>query len=127
VVPSTSAGGLNLGPLQDNGGPTFTHALLPGSVAIDKVTDCTDLFAMLQPSPLTSEGSLDLRTATATALLSVMPELLNCSRARWSHVLRTSRSRMTSISVEQLSFIPPRRQAAMVSLPARPPQARSSP
>lgn len=26
---------LNLGPLQDNGGPTFTHALLVGSVAID--------------------------------------------------------------------------------------------
>jgi hypothetical protein len=25
-----------LGPLQDNGGPTFTHALLPGSPAIDK-------------------------------------------------------------------------------------------
>ena len=25
----------NLGPLQDNGGPTFTHALLPGSPAID--------------------------------------------------------------------------------------------
>jgi Bacterial Ig-like domain (group 3) len=25
----------NLGPLQDNGGPTFTHALLPGSTAID--------------------------------------------------------------------------------------------
>ena len=24
-----------LGPLQDNGGPTFTHALLPGSAAID--------------------------------------------------------------------------------------------
>lgn len=24
-----------LGPLQDNGGPTFTHALLPGSVALD--------------------------------------------------------------------------------------------
>jgi hypothetical protein len=27
---------LNLGPLADNGGPTPTHALLPGSVAIDK-------------------------------------------------------------------------------------------
>jgi CSLREA domain-containing protein len=27
---------LNLGPLQDNGGPTRTHALLPGSYAIDK-------------------------------------------------------------------------------------------
>ena len=26
---------LNLGPLQDNGGPTQTHALLPGSAAID--------------------------------------------------------------------------------------------
>jgi hypothetical protein len=25
----------NLGPLQNNGGPTFTHALLPGSPAID--------------------------------------------------------------------------------------------
>jgi subtilisin family serine protease len=25
-----------LGPLEDNGGPTFTHALLPGSAAIDK-------------------------------------------------------------------------------------------
>ena len=26
---------LNLGPLQDNGGPTMTHALMPGSAAID--------------------------------------------------------------------------------------------
>ena len=32
-----------LGPLADNGGPTFTHALLPGSPAIDAipVADCT--------------------------------------------------------------------------------------
>jgi len=28
-----------LGPLQDNGGPTFTHALLPGSPAMDKGTN----------------------------------------------------------------------------------------
>lgn len=34
---------LNLGPLANNGGPTQTHALLAGSVAIDAVTDCTDL------------------------------------------------------------------------------------
>jgi len=34
--PNTSAASLNLGPLQNNGGPTFTHALLPGSIAIDK-------------------------------------------------------------------------------------------
>jgi hypothetical protein len=44
---------LNLGPLQDNGGPTFTHALLPGSVAIDAVTDCTDLSAI--PVPVTTD------------------------------------------------------------------------
>lgn len=31
-----SAAQLNLGPLQDNGGPTLTHALLSGSFAIDK-------------------------------------------------------------------------------------------
>jgi CSLREA domain-containing protein len=32
-----------LGPLQDNGGPTWTHALLPGSPAIDAIpeADCT--------------------------------------------------------------------------------------
>jgi hypothetical protein len=30
-------GALNLGELADNGGPTMTHALLPGSVAIDWV------------------------------------------------------------------------------------------
>lgn len=38
-----TAAQLNLGPLQDNGGPTKTHALLSGSVAIDAVTDCTDV------------------------------------------------------------------------------------
>jgi CSLREA domain-containing protein len=31
----------NLGPLQDNGGPTFTHALLSPSPAIDAAGDCT--------------------------------------------------------------------------------------
>ena len=36
-VPAQGLGGLNLGPLQDNGGPTDTHALLPGSVAIDAI------------------------------------------------------------------------------------------
>ena len=40
-----TAAQLNLGPLQNNGGPTFTLALLPGSVAIDAVTDCNDLSA----------------------------------------------------------------------------------
>lgn len=35
---------LNLGPLMGNGGPTETHALLPGSVAIDRIpeAECLD-------------------------------------------------------------------------------------
>ena len=42
-----TAAQLNLGTLQDNGGPTKTHALLSGSVALDAVTDCTDLVGNL--------------------------------------------------------------------------------
>jgi hypothetical protein len=34
---NVSAEDLKLGPLADNGGPTETHALLPGSVAIDVI------------------------------------------------------------------------------------------
>jgi hypothetical protein len=35
---------VKLGPLQDNGGPTMTYALLPGSVAIDRIPEamCVD-------------------------------------------------------------------------------------
>lgn len=42
-----------LGPLQDNGGPTLTHALLPGSSAIDAADDpacpATDQRGMIRP------------------------------------------------------------------------------
>jgi hypothetical protein len=34
-------GEINLGPLEDNGGPTQTHALQVGSVALDAALDCT--------------------------------------------------------------------------------------
>ncbi len=34
-----ASGTANLGPLQDNGGPTWTHALLPGSAAIEAGND----------------------------------------------------------------------------------------
>jgi len=34
---NVTAAALNLGALADNGGPTMTHALLPGSVAIDRI------------------------------------------------------------------------------------------
>lgn len=41
---SVPAEDLKLGPLRDNGGPTETHALLPGSVAIDVIPEavCVD-------------------------------------------------------------------------------------
>ncbi|MBW2506996.1 MAG: hypothetical protein JRE81_00045 [Deltaproteobacteria bacterium] len=43
-LPNVPPGALNLGPLADNGGPTQTHRLLPGSVAIDwvPVGQCVD-------------------------------------------------------------------------------------
>ena len=47
-----------LGPLAYNGGPTFTHALLPGSPAIDAVDSC---------SPRSSDWGPPSKTATATA------------------------------------------------------------
>jgi CSLREA domain-containing protein len=45
TVPSTGPGGLNLGPLANNGGPTQTHALQAGSVAINAVPSgqCSDV------------------------------------------------------------------------------------
>jgi len=50
---NVSADHLMLGRLQDNGGPTETRALLPGSVAIDKVpaADCVDV----DGEPLTTD------------------------------------------------------------------------
>jgi hypothetical protein len=53
---NVSAEDLKLGPLADNGGPTMTHALLPGSVAIDQIleADCqvdTDQRGQPRPEP----------------------------------------------------------------------------
>ena len=49
--------------LRDNGGPTFTHALLPGSNALDNVTDCTYMSSVgcsylgCGTNPLFSDGA----------------------------------------------------------------------
>jgi parallel beta-helix repeat protein/predicted outer membrane repeat protein len=50
-----------LGPLQDNGGPTFTHALLAGSPAIDagNPAGCTDPWG----NPLTADQRGEMRPA----------------------------------------------------------------
>jgi hypothetical protein len=45
-----------LGPLQDNGGPTFTHALLPGSPAIDKGKNLDSSATDQRGSPRTMDG-----------------------------------------------------------------------
>jgi hypothetical protein len=47
-----TAGQLNLGPLQDNGGPTLTHAPGSGSIAIDLVSEaaCVDADGELLPT-----------------------------------------------------------------------------
>jgi len=47
---------LNLGPLADNGGPTETHALLPGSVAIDVIPEAACLDADGEPLATDQRG-----------------------------------------------------------------------
>jgi hypothetical protein len=60
---------LQLGPLQDNGGPTMTHALLPGSVAIDKIAeaDCVDA----DGEPLTTDQRGEPRPETGGTMCDV--------------------------------------------------------
>src|SRR5262245_259917 len=73
-----------LGPLQDNGGPTFTHALLPGSLALD-AGDNTDApeFDQRGPGfPRTVSGTIDIGAfeVQATVVLTASaggPYLLN--------------------------------------------------
>ena len=60
---------LKLGPLQDNGGPTMTHAPLPGSPAINQipVEDCLDA----DGAPLTSDQRGMPRPETGSTLCDV--------------------------------------------------------
>jgi hypothetical protein len=51
-----SEAALKLGPLQDNGGPTETHALLPGSVAIDHISPAMCVDADGQPLTTDQRG-----------------------------------------------------------------------
>ena len=44
-----------LGPLQDNGGPTFTHGLLPGSPAIDAGDGVCTVATYQYAPPLTTD------------------------------------------------------------------------
>lgn len=66
-----------LGPLQNNGGPTATMALLPGSPAIDAVPagDCTltsDQRGYSRPDELADNGTCDIGAYEATAPTTVV-------------------------------------------------------
>jgi hypothetical protein len=60
---------LAIGPLQDNGGPTMTHALLPGSVAIDRIPGamCVDA----DGQPLTTDQRGEPRPETGGTMCDV--------------------------------------------------------
>jgi hypothetical protein len=64
-----TAGQLALGPLQDNGGPTMTHALGAGSVAIDVIpdADCVDA----EGAPLTTDQRGEPRPETGGTMCDV--------------------------------------------------------
>jgi predicted outer membrane repeat protein len=65
----TSQTEVGLGPLQDNGGPTMTHALEPGSVGVDRIPepDCVDAEGM----PLSTDQRGAPRPAGAGAACDV--------------------------------------------------------
>jgi hypothetical protein len=50
---NVSSDDLKLGPLQDTGAPTETHALLPGSIAIDVIPEVDCVVA--EGEPLTTD------------------------------------------------------------------------
>jgi hypothetical protein len=66
---NVSAEDLNLGPLADNGGPTMTHALGEGSVAIDHIPaeDCVDA----DGEPLTTDQRGQPRPETGGTMCDV--------------------------------------------------------
>jgi len=66
---NVSADALNLGPLADNGGPTMTHALGAGSVAIDVIPDaeCVDA----DGEPLTTDQRGEPRPEMAGSMCDV--------------------------------------------------------
>ncbi|HTK76010.1 MAG TPA: choice-of-anchor Q domain-containing protein [Gemmataceae bacterium] len=92
---------LNLGPLANNGGPTFTHALLAGSAAIDKgaipagVTLTTDQRGTGFPrlvGPAVDIGAYEVQATGSPA--SVQSATVNAGQAN-----TTQRSQVTSITV----------------------------
>ncbi len=65
-----------LGPLQDNGGTTFTHALLPGSPAIDRVPVASCTLVTDQRGAARPEGAVcDIGAFEWTMIVAPLPGL----------------------------------------------------
>lgn len=65
-----------LGPLQDNGGPTFTHALLPGSPAIDAGLDSgAPLTTDQRGQPRIAGAHVDIGAFEVQALPNTAPQV----------------------------------------------------
>ena len=68
---------LSLGPLADNGGPTETHALLPGSVAIDWIEEALAAHSTVPVNSVTD--ILDADRWTRNFLVTRHPEAVAIS------------------------------------------------
>ena len=100
---NVSGAALNLGPLQNNGGPTFTHALLCGSIAIDAgasagapPTDQRGFPRIVGSAPDVGsfESSADTTppTITCPSMLMVGTDPDRCSKSNVTYAISSSAS-----------------------------------
>jgi hypothetical protein len=113
-------GNPNLGPLQDNGGPTQTHALLSGSPAIDAGNPggCRDEFGVLlttdqrgfnRPALGCDIGAFELQQApgvVAAILPSSRSVQVNTPAAAFATVINTGQAMATGCSIAPLTSVP---------------------
>ena len=66
------AGDPLLGPLRDNGGPTFTHALIPGSPALDAGSDALALNGSLGPLATDQRGQTRIQQGLETSSVATV-------------------------------------------------------
>lgn len=128
---SDNTGGLNgpgdrvntdprLGPLQDNGGPTFTHALLPGSPAIN-AGDNTDAPATDQRGPgfprivggTIDIGAFEVQQAPAVTVASVV---INDGSAQRSMVKSVTITFSDVVNLDHGAFLLRRQDGEKVGL-----------
>jgi hypothetical protein len=113
-------GNPSLGPLQNNGGPTQTHALLSGSPAIDAGNPggCRDEFGVLlttdqrginRPAAGCDIGAFELQQPTglvAAVLPSSRSVQVNTPAAAFATVINTGQAIATSCSIAPLTSVP---------------------